>query len=88
MSKQDGGSAFPIKEDYSESQGRYLQYASDGMSLRDYFAAHSNLTIADAVNWLAGIGNIKPTGLEIMQGLATMKFMYADSMIAERNKEI
>lgn len=36
----DGGPAFPI-ETQKDSEGWIQRYGSDGMSLRDYFAAHA-----------------------------------------------
>lgn len=37
----DGGPVFPVQEIFDERSGDILQYASEGMSLRDYFAAHA-----------------------------------------------
>lgn len=36
---KDGGPAFPLPEIYDDRRGETIQYASEGMSLRDYFAA-------------------------------------------------
>lgn len=39
MSREnDGGPAFPVAEQFDERRGEVVQYASEGMSLRDYFA--------------------------------------------------
>ena len=35
----NGGPAFPVSENYDERRGEPITYASEGMSLRDYFAA-------------------------------------------------
>ena len=35
----DGGPAFPVPEVFDERRGETVQYASPGMTLRDYFAA-------------------------------------------------
>ena len=37
--KPDGGPAFPVAENFDESRGEYTRYGTEGMSLRDYFAA-------------------------------------------------
>lgn len=34
-----GGPAFPVSEIFDERRGETTQYASEGMTLRDYFAA-------------------------------------------------
>jgi hypothetical protein len=87
MSKDNSGSAFPIRQHYDEATGHYIQYAHDGMTLRQYYAAHCNLGVNDAVDWLVSTGNEIPTGLQIFEALAVLKFMYADAMILEQNKD-
>ena len=46
MSATDnGGPAFPVAEVFDERRGLITQYASDGMTLRDYFAAKAMQTL-------------------------------------------
>jgi hypothetical protein len=39
--KNDGGPAFPVVEQFDERRGEMIMYASQGMSLRDYFAGQA-----------------------------------------------
>ena len=82
MSKNDGGTAFPVREDYCESQGHYRQYASDGMTLRDYFAAKASDD---------DIGEIMGSHFDYDSDVYTItrqqaRYMHADAMLAERAK--
>ena len=71
----DGGSAFPFVRGYEYSN------ASNGMTLRDWFAG--NATEEDVAHWLAiMILNEHPITRE------EAKYLYADAMIAERDKEV
>lgn len=47
-----GGSAFPVAEMFDERRGEVTQYASEGMTLRDYFAA--KVLVATYMNGFAG----------------------------------
>jgi hypothetical protein len=60
-----GGSAFPVPSD-----GVYA--AHDGMSLRDFFAAHA----------LTGLLSNEMQG----KGVSRLAYTYADDMIRERQK--
>lgn len=76
MNKSDNsGSAFPIREDYNEREGRYVQFASDGLSIRDYFAAK-------AMQGMLSDPTVACDGVR----LARIAYSHADAMIAERNK--
>jgi len=75
MSKDNGGPAFPIAEDYSESQGRYVQYASDGMSLRDYFAAKAMQASRSRQSQYTSWNDLAKDAYEI-----------SDAMLLERDK--
>lgn len=76
MSKDNGGPAFPVREHYNESQGVYVQYASDGMTLRDYFAAK-------ALSGLCADGSTAGTKAV---DLVAECYQLADAMLAERAK--
>ena len=67
MKKETGGSAFPFAR---VSQGVVVD-RSEGMTLRDYFAAHCPSPVADISTW---------------KEEAEYRYEYADAMIAERNK--
>ncbi len=72
--KKTGGPAFPQQHDAT---------GSEGMTLRDYFAAKSvghyllNSTDRDAVN----------AGMEIEQFAAVQAYMLADAMLMARGEE-
>jgi hypothetical protein len=70
MSK-DGGPAFPVAPQFDERRGEYTNYGSDGMSLRDYFAAHCPVQWSPCVSWKAE---------------AEFRYAYAAAMLAERSK--
>lgn len=55
-------------------------YHQPGMTLRDYFAAHSPMVFADAVNY-----HETPVSYEkTLETLAKMRFAYADAMLKVR----
>ncbi len=68
-----GGAAFP-------SPGG----TSSGMDLRDYFAAHAPITVADAEKAVRGVTAVPPTGGELMEMLSGMRYVYADAMLKAR----
>lgn len=83
MIKDTGGPAFPVAEQYDERAGGYVSRASDGMTLRDYFAAKAMGGLFDfwvAVNAKTSIND--PDAKII----AEMAYEYADAMLAERSK--
>lgn len=94
MSRVDGGPAFagvqqglvvPVE---LAQQAAAVKIPHNGMSLRDYFVAHSNLTLADAkAHWFdvnGRYGTDKPTLAVLLDLLAHMRGMEADSLVAER----
>ncbi len=63
--------------------------AQQGMTLRDYFAAHAPFTMTDVIE--SFISNSKenqkgPTGREIIDFMVALRFSYADAILAERAK--
>jgi hypothetical protein len=71
--KNDGEPAFPFKDIYQGVHGHH-----QGMSLRDYFAAHapeipSYMVVADSEE-------------EYPESIARWNYIYADAMIKERQK--
>jgi hypothetical protein len=58
-----------------------------GMTLRDYFAAHSSITLDDAVQFLDTYGGevVGPWPPEkVLQTLADLRVEYADAMLKVR----
>jgi len=83
MSKNDGGSAFPLPMVLNEVGNIVTsdEYARCGMSLRDYFAAKALLAVETPTPY-----NMKPN-----ESTAKFKsrraYAIADAMIAERSKK-
>lgn len=76
MSRRDSGPAFPVKE---HLLGTRLIPSSDGMSLRDYFAAA-------ALQGLLATGDIIPGGKTIGEDMASAAYGYADALLVERDR--
>lgn len=68
MSKETGGPAFPVT--LTDKSGQ-IAPTFEGMTLRDYFAAHCPLPLYDGRSW---------------EEEALARYAYADAMIAERSK--
>jgi hypothetical protein len=93
MKRIDGGPAFagvqqglvvPVE---LAAQAQAVKIPHNGMSLRDYFAAHAPIDLADARNqWhkMHGSGSRQPTIQDIVATLALLRGEYADAMVAER----
>ena len=78
MSKNDGGSAFPLQTEYLDG---VLYPAVPGMSLRDWFAGQA---LAGLMTYSQASG---APSIEDVQALyAKASYGYADAMLAERNK--
>ena len=82
MSKDDGGSAFPVydrKETCPRCNYEVGVYPDEGMTLRDYFAAQA-------------LRQMNPAGRHYGPNYSPEKvardcYMYADAMLAERNRD-
>lgn len=72
MSKDTGGSAFPINGEYDEVRGK-SSYVSAGMTLRDYFAAKA----------MSGRAGLKMSRKD-MQNMAVRAYDLADAMLEAR----
>ncbi len=72
--KSDGGPAFPSAFTYSDRDGDITTKITDGMTLRDYFAAQA----------LSGL--IQYVGYESIANVVEHSYKIADAMIAEREK--
>jgi hypothetical protein len=82
MSKDTGGPAFPVLPQFDERRGEYTNYGSDGMSIRDFFAAQ------------ALAGGLQQDARDDMdcawwyhaEDIAKRAYGIADAMLAEREK--
>lgn len=81
--QNDGGPAFPVPNDANVN-------CQEGMTLRDYFAAHAPVTLQDARYACSyhgyGEGWSDAERAASVAVLALMRFEYADAMIAELAK--
>lgn len=73
----DGGPAFPTEPVYGPD---YKPDRCNGMSLRQYYAAHAPITIAEAAIAFQG-PDAEASYERIIGVLAKMRFAYADAMI-------
>lgn len=82
MIDKTGGPAFPLPLGNAQ-----IDKSVQGMTLRQYYAAHAPITLVDAQNAikLEG-GNIHLTGGQVLKFLALMRWRYADDMIAGADK--
>lgn len=87
MSRQTGGPAFPITAQ-QDPNGGMLTWNSDGITVRDYFAAHAPFTLEDARNYwkrtATDYGGHWPDMSVLLAVLAKLRGEYADTMLAER----
>lgn len=76
MTKESGGTAFPVHE-LRSSAGEGFREGSDGMTLRDYFAAAAVPALIKRFGIMDGPAN---------KIVAEQAFEIADAMLAERAK--
>lgn len=79
MSKNDGGPVFPRAHQFNCNTGKIISCGSDGISLRDYFAAN-------ALQGLQANSHISRGLVLISSEMASWAYELADAMIAERDK--
>lgn len=79
MSANDGGPAFPY---VCKEVGHY----SDGMSLRDYFAAKAMQSMVAAEFAMYAVEHHHPGGMCAGERWAQQAYQMADAMMAERVK--
>jgi hypothetical protein len=88
----DGGPAFPIPltDDQEQEWNRSMGGVSaNGMSLRDYFAAHCPITIEEAVDIAIGAEELIAGERkldDLLRFYADLRLRYADAMLAARDK--
>lgn len=83
MSARAGGPAFPMGATIPNEHGVLKWEQTEGMTLRDYFAAAA-LQGCCANSYASG--NAKPISEATAAELATMSFDIADAMLKERAK--
>ncbi len=82
--KDDGGPAFPtgtqVEQNNATGETTIHQYLSDGISVRDYFAAKAMQA------WLSGFGDDSrhPSDCGTESLLATQAYKVADAMLKAR----
>jgi hypothetical protein len=83
-----GGPAFPSGLIDPSTPDDAVQSLHNGMTLRDYFAAHAPITLTDAVEFLDTYGG-EVTGpwppQKVLRTLADLRVEYADAMLQARN---
>jgi len=70
------------------SHGSMGEVVQEGMTLRDYFAAHAPITYQDAIEWLDCHGGevVGPWNPKtVMAVLVDLRNDYADAMLAARS---
>ena len=84
-----GGPAFPVVSEY----GNKLESA-EGMTLRDYFATHSDISLDMVREYVfemraeqATYTTAEPTIEEILEARAVLRMMEADAMLKAREKK-
>lgn len=89
MSKDMSGPAFPIPLNAGENYSGHG--IADGMTLREYFAAHAPITYNEALaHWYGAPDREKgssPMVSDVVAMLRLMRYAYADEMLAGREKD-
>ena len=75
MSIDTGGPAFPVPD--SHHANGQVQYGSDGMTLRDYFAAKAML----------GLINVEVQEVAFQERIAKWAYEIAEAMLEARGQE-
>ena len=70
--------AFPTTEEHGFNNGE------PGMTLRDYFAAHAPIGVADANEAFYRTNSRNPRESEMLDTLAVLRSRYADAMLKAR----
>ena len=78
--------AYPTQTVKSNCGMEYIEY-EEGMTLRDWFAGHSNITIEEMLAVYKAVETSEPMNITgICKDLAKMNCIYADAMMKERKK--
>lgn len=81
---KDGGSVYPQKK-VSHGMGRPVIYMTSGMTVRDYFAGQAlgGMLAANIAQRLEAAGLAD----RMVPVISTAAYLYADAMLAERDKK-
>ena len=82
---KDGGPAFPMPSVPEPRVDEFTHY-NEGLSVRDYFAAHSDIPWNAVIETLALVGNSEPTVEEVLTIRAGMRYREADAMMKAREQ--
>jgi hypothetical protein len=85
MAEDNGGAAFPIP-DQRDAMGNGIVQGSDGMSLRDYFAAAALPAVIETTS-NGSHNSPHMSGRSIVQAIAMDAYDLADAMLSARKKE-
>ena len=80
----DGGPAFPT-ENAMQTGPSSCRY--EGMTMRDYFAAHAPIGVADANEAFYRAHGRNARTSEMLDTLAGLRSMYADAMLKARDAQ-
>lgn len=76
--------AFP-SPDERDADGCGIREGSSGMTLRDYFAAHADVEAYSPFATYEMANGRPPTLAELTDYIATIRYLEADAMLAERS---
>jgi hypothetical protein len=80
VSKNDGGSAFPMPDQYAPD-GRPIMQGSNGMTLRDWFAGHV------ISGFCSDVGGTVINGPILWDQMAEEAYQAADAMLKAREQQ-
>lgn len=83
--KNDGGPAFPIPSPEMTSKGQTV-YETQGMKLRDYFAAAALQGFIAAMPHMSNLQTHDDSPLN-EKAISAQAFAFADAMLKERSKD-
>ena len=82
---KDGGHAFPKTASFHpDGPANFDSEDQSGMTLRDYFAAHAPIGVADANEAFYRTNSRNPRESEMLDTLAVLRSRYADAMLKAR----
>ncbi len=86
---ETGGPAFPVStaEAAKAIKTALTRGSSLGMTMRDYFAAHAPIDVADANEAFYRAHGRNARTSEMLDTLAGLRSMYADAMLKAREAE-
>jgi hypothetical protein len=94
MSKETGGSAFPIPHTIIDANHEHFKIGTDGLTIRDYFAgqviASDDLDFNQTVEEAAKFIGVQTSEYKYYKHYpmvrAKIAYLFADAMLAERSK--